>query len=98
MPNRPHTRLSKEEVGPLNPIPLEGLLVLAAFFGLFFGYALGRRQGKREGFREGFRYAPLEMRRLTWERGHCVICGSEGSDADGDSLAGGVEAPWSEAQ
>lgn len=50
-------------------------LIAVAFAAYFAGYAIGRRQGKREGFMEGVRYAPLEMRRQTWERGSCFICG-----------------------
>lgn len=52
---------------------VQGLLFLLLFLA---GYASGRRQGKREGFVEGVRFSPLEMRRQTWERGHCVICGN----------------------
>gem|GEM_PF-1500579 len=52
------------------------VLVIASFFAFFAGYAWGRRRGKSEGFSEGLRFAPLELRRLTWERGHCVICGA----------------------
>lgn len=51
-------------------------VVLAAFLFLLFGYALGRRQGRHDGFLEGLRYAPLELRRLSWEKGACVICGA----------------------
>jgi len=51
--------------------------LIVAFAAFFCAYALGRRRGKREGFNEGVRYSPLEMRRQTWERGHCVICGAE---------------------
>ena len=67
---------------PLTGLPLEAVLTLFAFAGLFCGYAVGRRQGRREGFEEGLRYAPLEMRRLTWEAGRCVVCGSEARQAD----------------
>jgi len=58
------------------------LILLVAFLAFFFGYAIGRRQGKREGSLEGARYAPLEMRRQTWEKGYCVICGSAAGDAN----------------
>ncbi len=61
-----------------------GALLMIIFVAFFVGYAIGRRQGKREGFTEGVRFSPLEMRRQTWEQGHCVICGSEsGGDRRG---------------
>lgn len=63
-------------------MPLEGVIALAAFAGLFAGYAVGRRQGRKEGFREGLRWAPLEMRRLSWEKGHCLLCGAEPCEAN----------------
>lgn len=67
-----------------------GLLVTACFLAFFIGFAGGRRRGKREGFAEGLAYAPLEMRRLTWERGTCVVCGTRAESSD-DS--GGEEFP-----
>lgn len=57
------------------------LLLCASFVALFAGYALGRRIGRREGILEGIAYAPLELRRRSWEKGACMICGT---------LAGGV--------
>lgn len=51
-------------------------LFAVAFLAFFIGFAGGRRRGKREGFAEGLAYAPLEMRRQTWEGGRCVVCGS----------------------
>lgn len=62
------------------------LVIIAAFLTFFAGYAWGRRRGKKEGFVEGLRYAPLEMRRVTWERGHCVICGSGGLEPGEEKL------------
>lgn len=53
-----------------------GLLILLLFVVLFVGYASGRRLGKREGYMEGMRFSPLEIRKESWQRGHCVICGS----------------------
>ena len=50
-------------------------LALILFAGYFAGFFVGRRVGRREGFGEGVRFAPLEMRRRSWERGACVICG-----------------------
>ena len=54
---------------------LEGwlLLLVVAFL---LGYIAGHRQGKVEGFREGAVFAPIEMRRVTLERGRCMICGT----------------------
>ncbi len=75
-------RFPQEEVGPLTGLPLEAALALCIFAGLFCGFAMGRRYGKREGFKEGLRYAPLEMRRLTWETGRCAVCGCEGCQSD----------------
>lgn len=63
------------------------VLLLAAFLAFFFGYAIGRRQGKREGSLEGARYAPLEMRRQTWEKGYCVICGSAADESHSNHAA-----------
>lgn len=48
---------------------------------LFFGYAMGRRMGKREGFLEGCAYAPLDLRRKSWERGACLVCGRLAGDS-----------------
>lgn len=73
--------LIEQVIGRVWNIP--SLLLLIAFIGFFVGYAIGRRQGKREGSLEGARYAPLEMRRQTWEKGVCVICGSFADDAAG---------------
>jgi|GEM_PF-5345197 len=59
------------------------LVAFVAFAAFFAGYAAGRRRGKREGAVEGARYAPLELRRQTWEKGYCVICGSLAESAPG---------------
>lgn len=58
-------------------MPAVVVLVLCASFAAFFlGYALGRRVGRREGILEGIAYAPLELRRRSWEKGSCLICGT----------------------
>lgn len=51
------------------------IFVVVAFVGIVVGYAIGRRTGQREGFLEGSAYAPLELRRKSWERGACIVCG-----------------------
>lgn len=53
------------------------LITVIAFLALFIGYAVGRRTGRREGFLEGTSFAPLELRRRSWERGACVVCGRQ---------------------
>lgn len=70
--------------------PLITIIVLT-FLAFFAGFAGGRRWGKREGFAEGIAYAPLEMRRQTWEDGHCVICGT-GSEAGDEAPPDGDDA------
>lgn len=89
-------------VGPLIEQLIEGawnapaLGALAAFLGFFAGYAAGRRRGKSEGRVEGARYAPLELRKETWEKGYCVICGSAAAEtpvAPGEHGAHTREAP-----
>ncbi len=50
-------------------------VILTVFLALVMGYAIGRRTGQREGFLEGSAYAPLELRRKSWERGACIVCG-----------------------
>lgn len=62
-------------------------LLATAFFGLFVGYSVGRRVGRREGILEGLAFAPLELRRRSWERGACLICGTVAGEED----AGGIE-------
>lgn len=64
-----------------------GLFVVIGFLAFFIGFAGGRRRGKREGFAEGLAYAPLEMRRQTWENGHCVVCGT--TFGEGESVSDG---------
>lgn len=51
-------------------------LVAVGFLALFFGYSVGRRSGRREGLLEGLAFAPLEVRRLSWEKGTCLVCGN----------------------
>jgi len=53
-----------------------GILLGASFVTFFFGYALGRRVGRREGVLEGIACAPLELRRRSWEKGACLVCGT----------------------
>lgn len=68
-----------EGVGPMIDWAREGvaIIVSAAVFLIFFaGFAMGRRIGKLEGTNLGAKFAPLELRRETWEKGYCVICGS----------------------
>lgn len=61
----------------------EAVLFIVAFAALFVGYALGRRVGRREGILEGIAFAPLEMRRRSWEKGACIVCGTvAGSEAE----------------
>lgn len=57
---------------------------------LFVGYSVGRRTGRREGMLEGITFAPLEMRRRSWENGTCLVCGTVAggaADAEGDVLS-----------
>lgn len=66
------------------------LLVGLVFLAVMMGYGWGRRHGRRDGFIEGLRYAPLEMRRLSLEKGGCIICGTV---ATGRSAGPGHPAP-----
>lgn len=54
--------------------------IIVVFAAVVFGYAIGRRTGQREGFLEGSAYAPLELRRKSWERGACIVCGRLAGD------------------
>lgn len=56
------------------------VIMLIAFAGVVIGYAVGRRSGQREGFLEGSAYAPLDLRRKSWERGACIVCGRLAGD------------------
>ena len=58
----------------VNIIDLFTMGFFTLYLGFFAGYAVGRRQGLREGIANGLRAAPLEMRRLTWLKGACVVC------------------------
>lgn len=43
---------------------------------LFMGYITGRRIGRREGAAEEAAWAPLNIRRASWEQGTCLVCGT----------------------
>lgn len=59
---------------------IAAIIVIIVFVAIVFGYAIGRRTGQREGFLEGSAYAPLELRRKSWERGACIVCGRLAGD------------------
>lgn len=61
---------------PLDTFDLYAIAFFILFLGFFAGYAIGRRYGLRQGVEEGLRLAPLEMRRFTWLKGSCVVCGA----------------------
>lgn len=56
------------------------VIIITVLLAMVLGYAIGRRTGKREGFLEGSAYAPLELRRKSWERGACIVCGRLAGD------------------
>lgn len=58
--------------------PTWSYLTFVAFMAFFLGYALARRSGRKDGFHEGLQFAPLELRRESWAKGRCVICGNAG--------------------
>lgn len=61
---------------------IAAVVVVIVFVGIVAGYAVGRRSGQREGFLEGSAYAPLELRRKSWERGACIVCGRLAGERD----------------
>ncbi|MGE5593294.1 MAG: hypothetical protein ACM3X3_06390 [Betaproteobacteria bacterium] len=64
------------------------LLIAVAFL---LGYIVGHRHGRVEGFRDGAVFAPIEMRRVSLERGRCIICGT-GTGTSSGAAAGASSA------
>jgi len=68
------------------------LLIAVAFL---LGYIVGHRHGRVEGFRDGAVFAPIEMRRVSLERGRCIICGTGtgAGTSSGQAVGGAAPAP-----